>query len=122
EVGQAEQQPLLDLPELPALDLVRLVLVVVLVAKELVAAAEVGGQEGVDEGDVGVEPPDLEDLPAAQAELLVPPAAGLLVVALLPLGPELTLVPPLLDVAEQLDPELVRVEPAGRGGHRARVV
>src|SRR3954447_11469207 len=93
EVGQAEEQAILDLLELAALDLVRLVLVVVLEAEHLVASAEVGRQERVDEGDVGVEPADLEDLLPAQADLLVPPAAHLVVVALLVLGPELPLVP-----------------------------
>src|SRR5262245_24570481 len=45
EIGQVEQQPLLDLLELTALDLVHLALVVVPVAEHLVAAAEVRGQE-----------------------------------------------------------------------------
>src|SRR6478672_138897 len=81
EIGQAEQQALLDLLELAALDLVGLVLVVVAEAEELVAAAEVGRQERVDERDVVVDPPDLEDLPPPQAELLVPAPALLVVVA-----------------------------------------
>ena len=44
------------------------------------------------------------------------------VVALLVLRAELALVPALLDVAEQLDAELVRVEPARLRGHRPGVV
>ena len=122
EVGQAEEQAFLDLLELAALDLVSLVLIVVLVAEELVAAAEVGRQEGIDERHVVVDPPDLEDLLAAQAELLVPAGGAVVVVALVLLGAELPLVPALLDVAEQLDAELVGIEPAGLGRHRPRVV
>src|ERR1700761_8240770 len=49
EVGQAEEQAILDLLELATFDLVGLVLVVVLVAEHVVAAAELGSQEGVDE-------------------------------------------------------------------------
>ena len=122
EVGQVEQQPLLDLLELAALDLVRVVLVVVLEAEELVPAAEVRRQERVDERQVVVDPADLEDLLPAQAELLVPLPPRLVVVAFVVFLAELPLVPALLDVAEQLDAELVRVEPAGLGGHRAGVV
>src|SRR5262249_36526103 len=52
EVGQSEQQAFLDLLELAALDFVGLVLVVVLEAEELMAAAEVGRQEGIHERHV----------------------------------------------------------------------
>jgi hypothetical protein len=58
----------------------------------------------------------------AEPGLLVPGPLLVEVVARLPLRPELAPVPPLLDVPEQLDPELVRVEPAAAGGHRAGVV
>src|SRR5262249_13149817 len=112
EVGQVEQQPLLDLLELAALDLVHLALVVVPVAEHLVAPAEVRGEELVDEGHVVVDPPDLDDLLTAQAELLVPVPPDVVVVALLPLGAELTPVPPLLYVAQQFDAHLVRIKPA----------
>ena len=63
----------------------------------------------------------------AEAELLVPVALLLQVVALVVLLAELAGVPAVLDVAEQLDAELVRVEPAARawpscrsGGRRSR--
>src|SRR3954452_8918192 len=72
EVGQVEEEPLLDLLELAALDLIRVVLVVVLVTEELVALAEVLSQERADECHVIVDLADLEDLLAAQPELFVP--------------------------------------------------
>ena len=122
EVGETEKQTFLDLLELAALDLVRLVRLVVLEAEHVVPPAEVRRQERVDERHVAVDPPDLEDLLPPEAELLVPPPALVVIVAILIIGAELSLVPPLLDVAEQLDAELVGVEPARRGGHRARVV
>ena len=69
-----------------------------------------------------MDPADLEDLLPAQAEPLVPAPAGLVVVALFVFGAELSLVPALFDVAEQLDAELVGIEPAGLRGHRAGVM
>src|SRR5262249_45845320 len=122
EIRQTEQQTLLDLLELATLDLVGLILVVVLEAEEAVTAAEVRGEEGIDERHVVVDPAHLEDLLAAQAELLVPPAALLVVVAVLVLGAELPLVPALLDIAEELDAQLVGVEPARLCRHGSRVV
>src|SRR5262249_12247839 len=62
EVGQIEQEALLDLLELAAFDLVHLGLVVVAIAEELVAAAEIHRQSWFDKGHVVVDPPDLEYL------------------------------------------------------------
>ena len=72
EVGQVEQEPLLDLLELPAFDLVGVVLIVVLVAEELIPAAEILGEERVDERHVIVNAPDFEDFLPAQANRFVP--------------------------------------------------
>src|SRR5271165_5502411 len=68
EVGQVEQQPLLDLLELAALDLVGVVLIVVLVTEELMTTAEVNGQEGIDERHIVVDTANLEDLLSAKAK------------------------------------------------------
>ena len=86
------------------------------------ALAELLVQERVDERHVVVDPPHLEDLLPAQAELAVPALLRLEVVAVVVLLAELPLVPAVLDVAEQLDAELVRVEAARAHGQRARVV
>src|SRR5271157_2299376 len=68
EIGQVEQQPLLDLLELTALDLVSVVLIVVLVTEELMTSAEVEGQEGVDERHIVVNAANLEDLLPAKTK------------------------------------------------------
>src|SRR5207253_1081631 len=81
---------------------------------ELVFFDELGGHELVDEVDVVVDAADLEDLLAAQAEALVTALFLAEVVGLLVLLAELALVPAVLDVAEELDADLVRVEAAGR--------
>ena len=69
-----------------------------------------------------MDPADLEDLLAAQAGVGVPVAAGAVVVAVVELLAERAAVPAVLDVAEQLDAELVRVELRRRAGQRAAVV
>ena len=71
---------------------------------------ELGRQELVDERDIVVERANLEELLPAEAGALVPVPAGLQVVALLPLLAEAAAVPAVLDVPEQLDAELVRVQ------------
>ena len=122
EIGQVEQQPLLDLLELAALDLVGVVLIVVLVTEELMTTAEVDGQEGVDERHIVVNAANLEDLLPAKTKRLVPLPPCLVVIAFLPFRTELPLVPALFDVSQQLDTELVGIEAAGLGGHCPRVV
>ena len=56
--------------------------------------------------------PHLEDFLAAQAEVLVPLAALVQVVAVVILLAELAGIPAVLDVAKKLDAELVGVDPA----------
>ena len=90
--------------------------------EELVLDRELRRQELVDEGDVVVERAHLEDLFAPEPEPQIPVPLRVEVVALLPLAPELPLVPALLDVAVELDAELVRVEPPAARRHDARVV
>src|SRR3954465_3674246 len=74
EVGELEEDLLLHLRELARVDLVVAAALVHAEREELVLAAEVLGEELVQEGDVVVEPPHLEDLLAAEAEALVPGA------------------------------------------------
>src|SRR5690606_29786243 len=102
-VGQTLQQLLFDRGELSRSDFVVARMLVVGEREHLVLAAEVLSEERINEGDVVVDPSHLENLVAAQAQLFVPAAAGLVVLALFPFGPELALVPPLLNVAEQFD-------------------
>src|SRR5271165_7578433 len=122
EIGQVEQQPLLDLLELTALDLVGVVLIVVLVTEDLMTTAEVDGQEGVDERHIVVSAANLEDLPPAKTKRFVPLPPCLVVIAFLPFRTELPLVPALFDISQQLDTELVGIEAARLGGHCPRVV
>src|SRR5690606_23015644 len=98
-----------------ALDFVAVVARVVPERVELLLGDELGREELVDEGDVVVERADLEDLLAAEPGAPVPVAARLEAVALLPLLAELPLVPALLDVPEELDADLVGVQPARAG-------
>src|SRR5690606_26812344 len=107
EVGQLLQQLVLHLLELPGGDLPGRTLLVEAIGEQLLFDAEFRRQEGVDEGDVVVVAADLEDLLPPLAGLPIPVAALLVGVALLPLLAEAPLVPAVLDVAEQLDPELV---------------
>src|SRR5207248_1641851 len=74
EVGQPEQQLVFDLLELAALDLPVARALVEPEGEELVAAAELLGEELVDEGDVVVELAHLEDLLLAEAEPAIPRA------------------------------------------------
>src|SRR5262249_27117060 len=96
EVRQAVKQPLLDLLELARLDHVLPGLLLEGEAEELVLPAELGGEERVDEGNIVVDAANLEDFLPPQAELPVPGALLLLVVALLPLLAELAGVPAVL--------------------------
>src|SRR5262245_59659084 len=68
EVGQAEEQSLLDILELPALDDVVLALLVVVEREELVLPAELRSQEGVDEGVVVVDLVEIGDVLSSHAE------------------------------------------------------
>src|SRR5438045_9738637 len=102
EVGQLEEHLVLDLLELARVDLVVAAAVVDREGEELVPLAEVGGEVLVDEGDVVVELAHLEDLLAPEAEALVPDAALVEALALVPLASEPPLVPALLDVAQKL--------------------
>src|SRR5688500_3458866 len=106
-VGQVVEHRLLDALRVAADDaeLARVGVAAVLV--ELVLLDELGGHEFVDEVHVVVDPPDLEDLLAAEPQPLVPALLLADVVRLLVLLAELALVPPVLDVAEQLDADLV---------------
>src|SRR6266850_6201040 len=119
EVGELLEQLALHLLELAVEDLPAVRLLVEAVDEQLLLGGEVGGEELVDEGDVVVVLADLEDLLPAQAELLVPGAAGAQVVALVVFLAEAALVPALLDVAPELDAQLVRIDGAGAGPHRA---
>src|SRR5215471_10008407 len=121
-IGELEQELVFDLAKLARIDLVPLVAVRPAEAEELVLAAEFGREKLVDERDVAVEGAHLEDLAPPEAEPKIPVLLRLERIALLPLTPELPLVPPLLDVPEELDPELVGIEPPARGGENAGVV
>src|SRR5438876_2268861 len=122
EVGELLEQLLLHLLELAVEDLPAVRLFVEPVDEQLLLRGEVGGEELVDERDVVVVLADLEDLLAAQAELLVPGSAGAEIVALVVFLAEASLVPAVLDVPPGLDPELVRIDGAGPRSHRAGVV
>ena len=118
EVCQLEQQSPLHLREFPALDRVDLLSAVVGEGEQPVRAAEILGDEGVDEGHVIVEAADLEDLLSSQAEVLVPGLPRGPVLAALVFGSEAAPIPAVLDVAVQLHADLVRVQPARPGARQ----
>src|SRR3954463_2178421 len=122
EVGELLEELALHLLELAVEDLPAIPLLVESVDEELLLGSEVGGEELVDEGDVVVVLADLEDLLPPQAELLVPGAAGAQVVALVVFLAEASLVPAVLDMAPELDAQLVGVDGAGTGTHGAAVM
>ena len=77
----------------------------------------------VDEGHVVVDPADLEDFLPAQARRRVSQfALGGQVVALVVFLAEAAAVPAVFDVAEQLDAELVGIQPVGLVAIVPRVV
>src|SRR5262249_53357476 len=119
-VGQHLEELILHLLEFAAHDLPVARALLETERVELLLDAELEGEELVEERDVIVEPADLEDLLAAEARAQVPVTLLLHRVALVPLLAELALVPALLDVAIELDAELVRVQAARRGREHAR--
>src|SRR5256885_3094622 len=115
EVGELLEELAFHLLELAVEDLPAVPLLVEAVDEELLFRGEVRGEELVDEGDVVVVLADLEDLLPPEPELLVPGAAGAQVVALVVFLAEAALVPAVLDVAPELDAQLVRIDGAGAG-------
>src|SRR5262249_16152281 len=111
-IGQAEQHPLFDLLELATFDLVVATAFIEIERKELLLAAKFFGEKLVDESDVIIELAHFENLFAPEAEALVPRAPRSHVLAVIPLFAEATFVPPLFNVAIELDAEFVRVEAA----------
>src|SRR5688572_26731562 len=93
EVGELEQQALLHLPPVLAQDDVAPRAHVVPVFEEGQALTELLGHEGVDEHDVVVDLPHLEDLLPPEAQLLVPLAPGREVLAFVVFLAELPFVP-----------------------------
>src|SRR5882672_8969237 len=117
EVGELLQELALHLLELAVEDLPAVRLLVEAVDEQLLLGGEVGGEELVDEGDVVVVLAHFEDLLAPQAQLLVPGAARAQVVALVVFLAEPPLVPALLDMSPELDPELVGIDGARSRPH-----
>src|SRR5215472_10095223 len=105
EVGQSEQQPLLDLLKLPRLDDILPRLVLEGVTEHLVFLTEFRSQVGVDKGNIVVNAANLKDFLSSQAEFFVPISLFFQIVALLPFQSELAGVPAMLDVTEQFNAE-----------------
>ena len=120
EIRQVPKQLLLDFLELFRLDLVTLVPFVVAENKHLFHPAEFFGHELVDEHDVIVDSSHVEDLFNAEAGPGIPRASQGAVPALIPVLAEPALVPPFLDIPQQLHTELVGVDRvASRSGNGA---
>src|SRR5262245_22935468 len=122
EVGQAEQEPLLDLLELAGINVVYPSLLLVGIGEHLILVTEFRRQESIDEGYIVMDSAHLEDFFSPEASLLVPVSPLLQIIALLVLLAEASRVPAVLDVAEQLDPQLVGVDAWTVHGERAAVV
>lgn len=112
KVCQTEEKSLLNFFELAALDVIGLTMFVVSVAEKVVPTTKIRGEVGIDKRHIIVNASDLENFLASEADLFIPRAALLVIVALFPLGTELTAVPSFLDVAEQFDAEFVGVQPS----------
>ena len=89
---------------------------------ELVPLDEFRRHEFVDEIQVVVNATNLEDFFAAKADAFVPVLLFTQVLGLFVFLAEFALVPPILDVAEKLDADLVRIKPARRHVNRAAVM
>src|SRR5690606_4584861 len=87
-VRELLQELLLHLLELAGLDLEAIVPIRPLEGEQPVLHRELGGQELIDEGHVGVERADLEDLLLPQPEAEVPVPLGLQIPALIPVASE----------------------------------
>src|SRR5262249_17345306 len=111
-VGQAEQEPLLDLLELARLDNVIASLFIIPVAEHLMLLTKLGREETIYESNIVMNLAHFEDFLATQAEFFVPAAFLVKVFAFFPFLAELAGVPAALDVAEELDAELVRIDAA----------
>src|SRR5437588_5873007 len=122
KICQAEEEAQLDLFELAGLNDVLAHLLLPGVGKQLVLDAKLRRQKGVDKGNIVMDAADLKDFFPAQAELLIPFAPFLQIVAVVVVLAELAGVPALLDIAKKLDAELVGVKSATVGGHGPGVV
>src|SRR5262249_39793921 len=100
EVRQAEQESLLDLLEGPRLYYILPRLLLKGKRKQVVLPAKVGRQERVDDGNSVVDAAALDDFFPTEAELLVPLAPLLHVIAFVVLLAELAGIPAVLDVAQ----------------------
>src|SRR5262249_45403448 len=84
--------------------------------------AKIRSQEGIDKGNIVMDAPNFEDFLSSQAEFLVPGSPSFQVVAMFVFEPELPRVPAMLDIAQQLDAQLVRVETCPVSRHRSGMV
>ena len=122
EIGQHEQDALLDVFELAAGDHILASTLIIVINKQLGAPAEVFRQKCIQERHIVIDAANLKDLLSSEPKLLIPVLSLLEIGALLPFFTELTLVPTLFDFPEQLDAELVGIEAAWLHGDRAGVV
>src|SRR5215472_10657028 len=118
EIGELQKQLVLHLAKLAVDDFPGIPLFVVAVDEQLLVQRELRGKEGVDESHVVVVLAHLENLLAPLAQLAVPRPASSQIVALVPLLAEAAAVPAILDVAKQLEPDLVGIDRPGAGSHR----
>src|SRR6185503_12152879 len=88
-------------------------------AEQFVIDTELRGEEGVDEGNIVMNAPDLEDFLSAEAELFIPLALFLHILALFPLLAETAGVPAVFDVAQEFQADLVGIEACSGHGDGA---
>ena len=99
-VGQAEQKSLFHLLKFARLDHVVVLRLVVGEREQLVLLTELRRQEGVDKGNIVMNLAHLEDFLASEAQIQVPVAFFLKIVAFFPFLAKLPRVPAAFDVAQ----------------------
>src|SRR5258708_1624006 len=79
-------------------------------------------QERVDKGNIVMNAANLKDFLPAQAKLPVPFTTFVEVIAFIVFLAKLSRVPPVLDIPEKLDTQLVWVNASALSSHRSRMV
>src|SRR5262249_35361999 len=101
----------------PVGDFVNAALRIELIREELLFMAKLFSKKRIDECDVVVHAPRLEDFFAAESESQVPFALRNVIVALFVILAELAPVPPVFNVLPQLEAQAVRIDLTGMSGN-----
>ena len=121
-VGELEQKFFLHLAIIAIGDFVLIRAAIERVGVKLQTIRELLGEVFVDERDVVADAADFENLLAAEAQLLVPAGFRHEIVAVVVILSELAAIPAIFNLAEKLNADLIRIDPARLHRHDARMV